>query len=735
MSSRRCPTCSSTISRSGDTCPVCGATTALRRRLIPRITTPIPALAPATAGLHFAATSGSSSALPVPASDTPEPTEAETPSGPGKGWTFRRIAFWVFMAILATFSIVAGIMTWRVISTMDTINSKSTPPAVLSGAALGGSPEVQIDSGPARTAVANANATKTAVAANRDNPQPTTVATDAPVEPTSSSTAAPTSSPEPTVASEPPTVPSSHGNVADMPPPPNLAETNTPEPEPTATVLVEATAPPATETVPALEPTQENTAQPTSTTANDVQSPTTIIPDTETPVEPGETPVDTATAASTDTATVVPTDTATPEPTATSTPPADLSEIERIQNNSFEEGTDPWYIEPGVSVAQSGDAIDGQSVLEVAPTGGFFDQRVFFVPGTEYYLTVSARMSVADESAEFGIIYLDAEEQRLRDREPAPIMITGNQFSTFSMTFTVPDDIAYMKVYGYKDTGTGTLQIDTTSLRSIVPPYIEGGSTDDPVELSDGAMTILFMGVDAREGEAIDGEVRPDSLMIVHLNPESNSCRILSIPRDSRVELPGYGYSKINHALAVGGIEYEIEVVTQFTGVPIDHYVLIDFNGFQDLVDAIGGVTIDVPQDFTAIDTTEFHAGEQQMTGKQALSYARHRGDNEGDFGRIERQQQVIRALIREANGLDIVTSINELLPAVGNNLRTDLSIAQIADIATTYKSICTEEAISMVHLEGQIATYDDPLLQMPLSYVVIDEAEVRRKVADLLAP
>ena len=255
------------------------------------------------------------------------------------------------------------------------------------------------------------------------------------------------------------------------------------------------------------------------------------------------------------------------------------------------------------------------------------------------------------------------------------------------------------------------------------------------MELADGAMTILFMGVDAREGEAIDGEVRPDSLMIIHLNPESDSCRILSIPRDTRTELPGYGYSKINHALAVGGIEYEVEVVSQFTGVPIDHYVLIDFAGFQDLVDAIGGVTIEVPQDFTAIDTTEFQAGEQQMTGEEALSYARHRSDNEGDFGRIERQQQVIRALIREGSRMDIVTSINELLPAIGDNLRTDLSISQLVNIATTYKTICTEEAVSMVHLEGEIATYDDPLLQMPLSYVVIDEAEIRRKVTDLLEP
>jgi LCP family protein required for cell wall assembly len=248
-------------------------------------------------------------------------------------------------------------------------------------------------------------------------------------------------------------------------------------------------------------------------------------------------------------------------------------------------------------------------------------------------------------------------------------------------------------------------------------------------------MTILVMGVDAREGEAIDGQVRPDSLMLIHLTPKSSACRILSIPRDTRTELPGYGLSKVNHALAVGGIDYEIQVVTELTDLPIDHYVLIDFSGFEDLVDAIGGITIDVPETFTALDNTVFLAGEQRMTGKQALSYSRHRSDDQGDFGRIIRQQQVIRGLIHEASGLQILTSIREFLPAVQDNLRTDLSVSQMVDIATTYRSICTEDAVTMLKLEGEIETHDDPLLEMPLSYVIVDEAEVRQKVASLLEP
>ena len=95
----------------------------------------------------------------------------------------------------------------------------------------------------------------------------------------------------------------------------------------------------------------------------------------------------------------------------------------------------------------------------------------------------------------------------------------------------------------------------------------------------------------------------------------------------------------------------------------------------------------------------------------------------------------MIRALIRELGGRQVLTSIKELLPAVQSNIRTDLNVTEMIDIADTYRSICTEDAVTMLKLEGEIATFDDPLLQMPLSYVVVDEAEIRRKVTALLEP
>ncbi|MGH2558407.1 MAG: LCP family protein [Thermomicrobiales bacterium] len=258
---------------------------------------------------------------------------------------------------------------------------------------------------------------------------------------------------------------------------------------------------------------------------------------------------------------------------------------------------------------------------------------------------------------------------------------------------------------------------------------VAAGITDEPPPET---MNILLMGVDARPDEAIDVGVRPDALAVLHLDPATGSCRLLAIPRDARVELPGYGPTKVNHALAVGGIPYQRQVVEAFLGISLDHYGLIDFAGIESLVDAVGGVTILAPETFSAEGVT-FTAGSQTLDGAQALVYARYRGGPDGDFGRIRRQQQVILALITSAAGRDILRDIDELIPALRDHIRTDLSPVDFAAFALRYRETCTEQSIWIGTLDGEVATFHDPLLQMDLSYVVVDPAEVRRKVAALL--
>ncbi len=260
---------------------------------------------------------------------------------------------------------------------------------------------------------------------------------------------------------------------------------------------------------------------------------------------------------------------------------------------------------------------------------------------------------------------------------------------------------------------------------------VAAGVTDAPAQ----AMTILVMGVDARPGAPIDIAVRPDALMVVRLDPRAATCRVLALPRDTLTELPGYGRTKINHALMVGGIPYQKLVVEQLLGLKIDRYALIDFAGFGKLVDAVGGVPVTVPQDIVRDGAVLFRAGPQTFDGEQALAYARYRGGADVDVGRVRRQQQIIRGLVTVARQRNLARDINALLPAIEGHLRTDLTTAELVAMADTYQSRCTETSISVDALQGDFVSLDqpDPIFKRPLTYNVVDPAIIEEKVRALL--
>ena len=252
---------------------------------------------------------------------------------------------------------------------------------------------------------------------------------------------------------------------------------------------------------------------------------------------------------------------------------------------------------------------------------------------------------------------------------------------------------------------------------------------------STDALTILVMGVDARPGADIDIAVRPDALMVLRLDPVAQSCRVLAIPRDTQVNLPGYGQTKVNHALMVGGIPYQRLVVEQFLGISLDRYALIDFQGFQAMVDAVGGVPITVPSEIKVGEQVLFQAGPTTFDGDEALAYARYRGGADVDVGRVRRQQQLIRSLAAVASSRDIVRDVNDLLPAVKQHVRTDLTPVEIAELGKQYASTCSEERLQLDTLTGQVETskVDDPLFRQQLVYFVVDPGAVAAKVAVLL--
>ncbi len=415
-------------------------------------------------------------------------------------------------------------------------------------------------------------------------------------------------------------------------------------------------------------------------------------------------------------------------PEATATPV--LSSIERLTNGDFEASDEAWYLEAGAQIT-TGMARSGTNALQFGPDGGYANQQFYINSGTTYHASAWAIADQPGQTLQMGVAYYDADGNRRKDLEPErPVYPVTTSYQEYTYEFTPPAEVTFAQLSFYKVPAPGTMAIDDVSMRAVVPANL---LISPSTLIEDSAITILVMGVDARPGEPIDQGVRPDSLMVVRLNPDTGSCRVLAIPRDTRVELPGYGLSKINHALAVGGIPYEQLVVEQYLGLAIDHYVLVDFTGFSELVDDVGGVDIDVPVAFTASDGTVFPAGPQHLNGTEALAYSRFRGDADGDFGRIQRQQQLIQALMAKAGDINPVDAITELVPSLGDRLRTDLGQGDMLDLAREYGASCTNDSVEFLHLDGSIATFDDPLLNLPLSYVVVDEAELRRKVAELI--
>lgn len=253
---------------------------------------------------------------------------------------------------------------------------------------------------------------------------------------------------------------------------------------------------------------------------------------------------------------------------------------------------------------------------------------------------------------------------------------------------------------------------------------------------SDEGFTILMMGVDAQPGSPIDIGVRPDVLMLIRFDPVSQSCRMLSIPRDTRVELPGYGESKINHALMVGGISYQLMVTEDYIDQPIDHYVLVDFEAFQEAVNVVGDVNVTVPEDLQKNGETRYAAGAYEFNGEEALAYSRFRtASDDGDIGRVKRQWSVLAGLAHEAQGRDLVTDVNTLVPSVEEHIRTDLNLTEMATIAREYGNTClSTDSGSIDIVQGTRVQFNDPILDQVVYYNVVPESTVEERVDTLLS-
>ncbi|MEH0970565.1 LCP family protein [Micromonospora sp. CPCC 205546] len=205
-----------------------------------------------------------------------------------------------------------------------------------------------------------------------------------------------------------------------------------------------------------------------------------------------------------------------------------------------------------------------------------------------------------------------------------------------------------------------------------------------PQTVAKGAMNILILGSDTRDPESTSGS-RTDTIILAHLPKDRSSAQLISIPRDTWVSVPrskdgsqGGRDAKINAAYAWGGVPLMVQTVEKFTSVRVDHVMMVDFAGFKEIIDALGGIDIDAEKSFTSIHPPfrTFRQGVQRMDGETALDYSRQRQQfPDGDFARIRHQQQVIKAILDRAVSGGIVTNpgkLNSFVKATSNAVSVD---------------------------------------------------------------
>lgn len=238
---------------------------------------------------------------------------------------------------------------------------------------------------------------------------------------------------------------------------------------------------------------------------------------------------------------------------------------------------------------------------------------------------------------------------------------------------------------------------------------------------------IVVMGVDERDTDA----GRSDTLFVVMLDPKNNNVSLLSIPRDTMVRVPGRGWDKINHAFAYGGHKLTQQTVEEFLGIQINNYVVVDFSGFKDLVNAIGGIDINVEKDMYYEDpydnlVIDLQQGRQHLDGEKAIQYVRYR-DEEGDIGRIKRQQHFMMAIYEKMTSTQILTKVPSLVKELTKMIKTDMPLTDMAKVGKAMNSAMKEQkGIKMAMVPGEPVYIDE------VSYWVPDMTDLRGLMVEM---
>ncbi len=291
-------------------------------------------------------------------------------------------------------------------------------------------------------------------------------------------------------------------------------------------------------------------------------------------------------------------------------------------------------------------------------------------------------------------------------------------------TFSIVIGIIVLGVAGYgyylydsvKDTANSIHEpIDPERDKKVPKPKVNDEEKLEPI-------SILLLGVDERGSD----QGRSDTMIVMTVNPNKDSMIMFNIPRDTRTEIIGKGFDdKINHAYAFGGTKMAVETVENFLEIPINYYIKVNMESFQDIVDAVGGVTVNNRFSFKD-GGYNFPEGEIKLdTGKEALAFVRMRKkDPKGDLGRNERQRQVIKGVIDKGARASSITKFDDVLNVISDNVKTNLTFEEIKDIQANYKEARKQLETFEVKAQG---TYINDIF-----YFIVSEDE-RNRISDQL--
>ena len=217
----------------------------------------------------------------------------------------------------------------------------------------------------------------------------------------------------------------------------------------------------------------------------------------------------------------------------------------------------------------------------------------------------------------------------------------------------------------------------------------------------DTPFSILLLGIDTGDKGRVD-RGRSDTIMVMTINPKTNQTTLLSIPRDTYTEIVGKGFQdKINHAYSFGGAAMAMNSVQNFLDIPIDYYVSVNMKGIQQIVDAVGGITLTPSRSFKQ-DGFSFVEGQPTaMDGEMALAYSRMRKlDN--DYGRQGRQREVVSETLNKITSLNSVLNYQPVLKTMEDNVLTNLTFDELTNIFLNYRGALTNMEQIQVQGSGQ---------------------------------